>query len=275
MSDAPPATTDSPALSREDHDALRRIRAVNPDANPQALLPDIQPSRIPRHVAIIMDGNGRWAQRKGLPRPLGHKAGADAVRRALSTCSDLGIEALTLFSFSSENWKRPPDEVAALMALYIHNMRLERDNLVRHNIRFRQIGRTEDLPPEAVRELHETLDATAGCTGPTLCLAINYGSRDEIVHAARELARAAARGEINPDDIDEPLFASRLHTAGLPDPDLLIRTAGEMRLSNYLLWQLSYAELHVTQTLWPDFQPEDLLAAIREYASRHRRFGGL
>ncbi len=275
MSDLTHAPANDLTLTPHDHDALTRIRAINPDAKPRELLPDVPPSRIPRHIAIIMDGNGRWAQQRGLPRPLGHKSGADAVRRTLSACSDLGVEALTLFSFSSENWKRPPEEVAALMALYIHNMRLERDNLVRHNIRFRQIGRTQELPEEALRELHETLEATRACTGPTLCLAINYGSRDEIVHAARDLARLAARGELDPDDINETLFASRLHTAGLPDPDLLIRTAGEMRLSNYLLWQLSYSELHVTPTLWPDFDGEDLRGAVREFASRQRRFGGL
>ncbi len=277
MPDAPstmPVVNDA-ELSHEDREALARIARINPEAKPRAVLPDVPPARLPRHIAIIMDGNGRWAQQRGLPRPLGHKAGAEAVRRALSACSDLGVEALTLFSFSSENWKRPPDEIAALMALYIHNMRLERDALVRNNIRFRQIGRTDGLPDEALRELHETLEATSGCTGPTLCLAINYGSRDEIVHAAKQLAREAARGDLDPENITEDLFAARLHTAGLPDPDLLIRTAGEMRLSNYLLWQLSYAELHVTPKLWPEFGQEDILVAIRDYAGRQRRFGGL
>lgn len=277
MSHAPTAiaTTSEDPLSAHDRAALARIARINPDAKTRELLPDVAPSRIPRHIAIIMDGNGRWAQQRGLPRPLGHKAGADAVRRALSTCSDLGVEALTLYSFSSENWKRPADEIAALMGLYIHNMRLERDNLVRHNIRFRQIGRTEGLPEDALRELAETLEATSRCTGPVLCLAINYGSRDEIVQAAKQLAQEAARGELNPEAINEDLFAARLHTAGLPDPDLLIRTAGEMRLSNYLLWQLSYAEIHVTPTLWPEFGQEHILAAVRDYAGRQRRFGGL
>ncbi|MBL0922224.1 MAG: isoprenyl transferase [Phycisphaerales bacterium] len=262
-------------LGPADHEALRRIQALNPKADPLTRLPDVPPSRIPRHIAIIMDGNGRWAKERGLPRRAGHKAGALAVRAAVEECGKLGVEALTLYSFSLENWKRPREEVEALMALYLEYMRAERELLVKHNMRFRQIGRRDGLPPEALAELDRTLEATRHCTGPTLCLAVNYGSRAEIADAVRALSRKAAAGEINPDDIDEAAVSTPLDTAGLPDPDLLIRTAGEMRVSNYLLWQISYSELHVTPTLWPDFRAEHLQSAIRDFASRSRRFGGL
>jgi len=263
------------ALSAEDQSALRRILAVNPRAEPLVRLPDVPPSRIPRHIAIIMDGNGRWAKERGLPRRAGHKAGALAVRAAVEECGKLGVEALTLYSFSLENWKRPREEIEALMALYLEYMRAERELLVKHNMRFRQIGRREGLPPEALAELDLTLEATKNCTGPTLCLAVNYGSRAEITDAVRAIARRVAQGELAPEAIDEAALSAHLDTAGLPDPDLLIRTAGEMRISNYLLWQISYSELHVTPTLWPDFRAEHLHAAIRDFASRRRRFGGL
>jgi undecaprenyl diphosphate synthase len=248
---------------------------VNPKAEPLVRLPDVPPSRIPRHIAIIMDGNGRWAKERGLPRRAGHKAGALAVRAAVEECGKLGVEALTLYSFSLENWKRPREEIEALMALYLEYMRAERELLVKHNMRFRQIGRREGLPPEALAELDLTLEATKNCTGPTLCLAVNYGSRAEITDAVRAIARRVAQGELAPDAIDEAALSAHLDTAGLPDPDLLIRTAGEMRISNYLLWQISYSELHVTPTLWPDFRAEHLHAAVRDFASRRRRFGGL
>ncbi len=220
-----------------------------------------------------MDGNGRWARSKGFPRIFGHRNGASAVRRTVETCGKLGVEALTLYSFSSENWKRPKHEIDALMelcALYCDN---EREELVRENIRLIAIGRWQDLP--AADAIERAVQATSRCTGPTLCLALNYGSRDEILRAVRSIARDARDGRLDPEAIDETLFASRLDTAGLPDPDLLIRTAGERRLSNYLLWQLSYAEIHVTDVLWPDFDRDALLAAVRDYASRERRFGGL
>lgn len=268
-------TGPKPALGEAEASALARMRAVNPGCDPRALLPDVPPSRIPRHIAVIMDGNGRWANQRGLPRAFGHQAGAQAVRLLMESAAAIGVEILTLYSFSSENWKRPREEVDALMALYVHKLRGERDRLVRNNIRLRQIGRREGLPPEVLRELDETIGATAACTGPMLCLAVNYGSRAEIADAARTLAARAARGEIDPASIDEAAIDAALTTAGIPDPDMVLRTAGELRLSNFLLWQASYAEIVVTDVLWPDFSTADLHAAVRQFAGRTRRFGGL
>ena len=258
-------------LSQDDRDALSRIAKVNPKADPASLLPDVPPSRIPRHIAVIMDGNGRWAAQRSLGRSAGHRAGGKAVRATLEACSAVGVEMLTLYSFSIENWKRPAAEVGALMELYLEYMAAERHKLVEHNIRFMQIGRRDGLSPEVLKALELTLEATKDCTGPILNLAVNYGGRADIVDAARSLAERAARGEINPKDIDEAALGNSLSTAGLPDPDLLIRTAGEMRVSNFLLWEISYAELHVTPTLWPDFDADALYSAIRDYASRTRR----
>ena len=258
-----------------DRAIVERMRRVNPEADPTARLPGVPPARVPRHVAIIMDGNGRWAQARGFPRIFGHRNGAAAVRRAMGEAGRLGIEMLTLYSFSLENWKRPADEVRDLMGLYLQYMSGEREELVRKNIRLVQIGRREGLPEEALAALDATVEATRSCTGPTLCLAVNYGSRAEIVDAARSLARDVKAGRLDPDQISEDALAGRLYTAGLPDPDLLIRTAGEMRVSNYLLWQISYAELYVTDTLWPDFDATHLREAVRAYAARERRFGGL
>lgn len=235
----------------------------------------IDPARIPRHVAIIMDGNGRWAQARGLPRMWGHRNGAASVRKVVEEAGALGIEVLTLYSFSLENWKRPEAEVRALMELCLSYLEAEREHMVREGIRFRVIGRREGLPAPVLGAIDAVTRATEHCTGPTLCLAINYGGRAEIVDATRELARRVARGELTPDAIDEATLASSLYTAGLPEPDLLIRTAGEMRISNFLLWQISYAEIHVTDVLWPDFGVEQLHQAVRDYASRSRRFGGI
>jgi undecaprenyl diphosphate synthase len=259
-------------------DILERMRRRNPKADPVAILPDVPPERIPRHIAIIMDGNGRWAQARGFPRLFGHRAGAAAVREAVEESGRLGVEVLTLYSFSMDNWKRPPQEIEALMALCITYLEGERDHLKRENIRLKVIGRRAGLPRPVVSAIEEVERATASCTGGTLCLAINYSARAEIADAARALAQDAAAGKLDPATIDEAALASRLYTADLgdlADPDLLIRTAGEMRISNYLLWQISYAELHVTATLWPDFGRADLHAAVRDYASRNRRFGGL
>lgn len=244
-------------------------------ADPRSLLPEIEPGAIPRHVAIIMDGNGRWAEQRGFPRLFGHRNGASAVRETLRTAAKLGIEVVTLYSFSAENWKRPEEEVRALMALYVEYMAGELDEFMREGIRVRQIGRSEGLPAEVLALRDRVIHATAGNTGCTLVLAVNYGSRQEITDAVRKIARRAAAGEIDPATIDERTLAEHLDTAGLPDPDLLIRTGGDARVSNFLLWQISYAELHVTPTLWPDFGQEDLLRAIRDFASRGRRFGGL
>ena len=231
--------------------------------------------RVPRHVAIIMDGNGRWAKARGLPRAAGHQAGARCVKPILEHAARRGIEALTLYSFSSENWRRPADEVDALMSLAHAKLIEERDALVRSNVRFRRIGRREGLPERVLEQLDATEAATAHCTGIALVLALNYGSRAEIADAAQRLAERAVAGAIRPADIDEALLGAELDTATLPEPDLLVRTAGQMRLSNYLLWQLSYAELMFTDVLWPDFGPDQLDAAIAEFAARERNFGAV
>jgi len=256
--------------SREPQHA--RATAPTPAADALGALPR---ERWPAHIAFIMDGNGRWAQARGLPRAAGHRHGVDTVRELVTEAARLGLGAITLYSFSSENWKRPADEVDALMALCAEFLRRERPRLLRESIRFVRIGRREGLPAEVLAELDETERATAHCAGLTLCLALNYGSRTEIADAARALAREVAAGRRDPESIDEDAVAAHLYTAGIGDPDLLVRTAGELRVSNYLLWQISYAEIHVTEVLWPDFGAEDLAAAILAYASRDRRFGGL
>ena len=258
-----------------EREVVRRMRLTCPAADPTTLIPDVPPSRIPRHVAIIMDGNGRWAVERGFPRVFGHRNGARAVRAAIRACGRLGIECLTLYSFSAENWKRPAEEVSELMQLYCQYMEAERAELVKENIRFRQIGRREGLPAAALAALDATMEATRHCTGPVLCLAVNYSSRAEIADACRRLASRVQTGALSPESIDEAAITDALDTAGLPDPDLLIRTAGEMRISNFLLWQISYAELYVTDLYWPDFDEPALLNALRSYASRQRRFGAL
>jgi len=263
------------SLSPESRLALERMRRVIPTADPLSVFPDVPPERIPRHIAIIMDGNGRWARERNLPRAKGHRAGADSIIAILEESGRLGIEVLTLFSFSSENWKRPEEEVDALMGLSLEYMRSERQRLVDNNIRFVPIGRRNGLPGDVLREMDATTMATSHCTGATLCVAMNYGGRTEIVDAVRSIAKEAVDGLLNPDEIDESVIEASLYTAGLPEPDLLIRTSGEMRISNFLLWQISYAEIHVTDVLWPDFRADQLHTAIRDYARRERRFGGV
>ena len=231
--------------------------------------------RIPRHIAIIMDGNGRWAASRGLPRIAGHREGARRVRAVVEECARLGVEALTLYSFSSENWKRPEDEVTALMELARHHLQLERQMMLANNVRFRRIGRREGLPAPVLAELDRTEDETSTCTGMTLCLAMNYGARQEIVDAVQTLAQRVRRGELDPGAVDEATIAGALDTHGLPDPDLLVRTAGERRISNFLLWQISYAELFVTDVLWPEFKVPELAAAIADFNARRRTYGGL
>lgn len=231
--------------------------------------------RIPRHVAVIMDGNGRWAKERGFPRIFGHRNGTAAVRTAIETCAQVGVEVLTLYSFSSENWARPSDEIKALMALCIDYCEGEQDALRAHNIRVRVIGRRDGMPAEVVQALDTLEQTTMECTGLTLCLAINYGARDEIVDAVRSIAQRVKDGVIEPEQVDTQLISDSLYTSGLPDPDLLIRTGGDLRVSNYLLWQISYSELFVTPTYWPEFDQACWLDAIREYARRQRRFGGL
>ena len=243
-------------------------------------LSDIPPQKIPRHIAVIMDGNGRWAVQRGLPRVRGHQRGAEIVEDIVSECDRLRRqfgrpEVLTLYSFSLENWKRPADEVAFLMQMYVAYLRDQRPKMLENNIRFRQIGRLDNLAPDVLDEVHQTLEMTRHHTGLTLCLALNYGSRAEITDAVRAIADKVRAGVLDPVAIDEQTICDHLYTAELPDPDLLIRTAGEMRLSNYLLWQISYAELYVCDTMWPDFGPAELHDAIRAYAQRNRRFGAL
>ena len=240
----------------------------------RALLADFDAARTPAHVAIIMDGNGRWAAKRGLPRLAGHSAGAKAVREAIASAIELGISYLTIYSFSSENWTRPRDEVSGLMSLFVEVLERELVNLEKMNVRVQVIGALEALPTATADAFSRVVDRTADNQGLTLVVALNYGGRDEIVAAARSLAQDAVAGTLDPDAIDGELFAQRLYTAGIPDPDLLVRTSGEMRVSNFLLWQIAYSEMWVTSTLWPDFDRADLLRAVIEYQKRERRFGG-
>jgi undecaprenyl diphosphate synthase len=230
---------------------------------------------IPRHIAVIMDGNGRWAKERGLPRREGHRAGAESVREVTDTCIELGVEYLTLYAFSSENWNRPEAEVKALMALLDRFLTEKAKDLERQKIRLLAIGQIDRLPAKTRALLDRIMAQTAGHTAMTLVLALSYGGREEIVSAARSLAADAAAGKISPAEIDCTMFASRLQTAGIPDPDLLVRTSGEMRVSNFLLWQISYAEIVIVRKYWPDFRRNDLIDSVREYQRRHRRFGAL
>jgi undecaprenyl diphosphate synthase len=230
---------------------------------------------IPRHVAVIMDGNGRWAKERGLPRRDGHRAGAESVREITDTCIDIGVEYLTLYAFSSENWNRPEAEIKALMELLNRFLSEKAKDLKKQNIRLLAIGQIERLPEKTQKLLDRLVCDTAHHTALTLVLALSYGSREEIVGAARSLSADAAAGKLKPEEIDCAVFASRLQTAGIPDPDLLVRTSGEMRVSNFLLWQISYAEIVIVKKLWPDFRRNDLMEAVQEYQRRHRRFGAL
>ena len=247
-----------------DKDTLARIAAAGLD-----------PERLPRHVAIIMDGNGRWARQRGMPRVEGHLRGVVSVRGTVEECCRLGIDQLTLYCLSSENWKRPQHELDFLMTLLHKYLLDERAEIMGQNIRFTVIGRRAGLPDNVLAEIDENVRISAPNTGMTLALAINYGARTEMVDAVRELARRAKSGTLDPDDIDEATVEGALNTAGMPDPDLLIRTAGEMRVSNFLLWQISYAELWVTEKCWPDFDRATLHEALRDFATRERRFGAL
>ena len=235
----------------------------------------LKAEQLPGHVAIIMDGNGRWAQNRGLPRIVGHRRGIQSVRAVVEEGCRIGLDQLTLYCLSVENWKRPPRELKFLMRLLRRFLVVERAELMEQNVRVTMIGRRDGLPAEVLDEFDRTAEMTAGNTGMVLCLAVNYGGRTEIADAARRIAEDVRAGTLAPEQVDEARFASYLDTAGMPDPDLLVRTAGEMRVSNYLLWQISYAELWVTDVLWPDFRGDDLLAACVSYASRQRKFGGL
>ena len=238
-------------------------------------LTDVPVAARPRHIAVIMDGNGRWAQRQGLPRIEGHRRGVASVRRVTEECARLGLEQLTLYCLSSENWKRPQQELDFLMHLLEQYLIEERTTILNQNIRLAVIGRRAGIPDDVQREMDKTIEMSAANTGLRLCLAVNYGARSEIVDGVRKLVAEACAGTLRPEQVDEQRIADSLYTAGMPDPDLLIRTAGELRVSNFLLWQISYAEIWVTSRCWPEFEETDLHRAIRDFAARDRRFGGL
>jgi undecaprenyl diphosphate synthase len=230
---------------------------------------------LPQHVAVIMDGNGRWAKARHLPRVEGHRRGADSAREIIRTAGELGIKYLTLYAFSAENWNRPEDEVDALMKYLVHYLKTETPELNKNNVRLEVIGQIYRLPENVQEHLRKSIATLSENSGLTLVMALSYGSRIEIVDAVRGIAEKVKRGKLDPADINEQVFAQHLYTRNIPDPDLLIRTSGEMRVSNFLLWQISYAELVITPTLWPDFRKAQFCAALEEYACRHRRFGGV
>jgi undecaprenyl diphosphate synthase len=252
------------------------LQALSPGERDWRIATQLDPKRLPGHIAIIMDGNGRWARRRNFPRILGHKAGVDPVRIVVETCAQLGLEALTLYAFSVENWKRPRHEIEGLWRLLRLYLRRELPNLMQNEIQLMAIGRLESLPAPVQEELQAAVDKTVQNRGMRLNLAINYGGRTELVDAVNSiLDNARVDGSLSCLEVTEEAIAGHLYTAGLRDPDLLIRTSGEMRISNFLLWQVAYAELYVTETLWPDFTRTELLEAIFEYQNRERRFGGL
>jgi undecaprenyl diphosphate synthase len=249
---------------------------LKPDEEDWSLAQTVDPKRLPAHIAIIMDGNGRWANRRHMPRVAGHRAGIEPVRSTVETCARLGIQALTLYAFSVENWKRPRAEVDTLWRLLRYYLRQEMASLMKNDIRLYAIGRLEQLPQTVQEELQQAVQATAGNRGLKVNLAINYGGRTELVDAINAVIEAArTSGSLTDLNVTEELLESKLYSAGQPHPDLLIRTSGEMRVSNFLLWQIAYAELYVTDTFWPDFKRIDLLKAILDYQKRERRFGGL
>jgi undecaprenyl diphosphate synthase len=254
---------------------MRERQSPCTDGTEHAVAVGLDPARLPGHVAIIMDGNGRWAKQRGYPRIEGHRRGVQSVRATVEECCRLGIGQLTLYCLSIENWKRPRMELEFLMKLLRQYLIQERAEIMEQNIRFTTIGRRDRLPAKVQREMDENIRVSEGNTGTTLCLAINYGGRTELVDAVQSLAERVRQGTLAPDQIDEAAVSDALYTAGMPDPDLLIRTAGEMRVSNFLLWQISYAELWVTEKCWPDFDVATLHKALRDYAGRERRFGGL
>jgi undecaprenyl diphosphate synthase len=255
--------------------AVADVSALGPVTPEEAqLLAKLDLARLPRHVAVIMDGNGRWAQRKHLPRPAGHRSGTQTARTTIETCARLNIEALTLYAFSVENWRRPKTETDFLMQLLREYLRQEMPLIQRNNIRMRFLGRSRELPAGVQQDMREAVEKTAKNTGMVLCLALNYGGRAEIVDAVNEIV-AQRKGDGRSGPVTEEELSRHLYTAGLPDPDLLIRSSGEMRVSNFLLWQIAYAEILVTETLWPDFNRARLLEALVEFQKRERRYGGI
>ena len=251
------------------------LEVVPAGTGEQDLLRAIDFTRLPRHVAVIMDGNGRWAQLRQKRRVEGHRAGIDAVRDTVETAARLGIEVLTLYAFSIENWKRPESEIATLMGLLKHYLRSELDTLLRNNIRFRVVGRGHELDPDVRGELERAVLRTATNSGLQFNIALNYGGRAEIIDAVKRLCAEVRDNRLEPEAIDESALARHLYTAGQPDPDLLIRTSGELRISNFLLWQIAYSEIWVTDVLWPDFRRKHLLQAILDFQKRERRYGGI
>jgi undecaprenyl diphosphate synthase len=233
----------------------------------------LDPTRIPRHVAIIMDGNGRWAKEHGQERSFGHESGVATVRQATEIASEVGVKYLTLYTFSTENWNRPQEEVDALMNLIVVSIEQQTPDLIKNNVRLTTIGDMSRMPAFAANRLRKCMQDTSHCTGLVLCLALSYSSRWEIVEACRQLARQAATGTLKAEDIDDAMFSSRLSTSSMPDPDLLIRTGGDLRVSNYLLWQIAYSELYFTSKYWPDFTKEDFVEAIADFQGRERRYG--
>jgi undecaprenyl diphosphate synthase len=251
------------------------LHADSPGPSEQELLAQVRAQSVPRHVAIIMDGNGRWATRRGLPRVAGHREGVKTARAIVRAAGELGLQYLTLYAFSTENWSRPQAEVTMLMKLLEEAIYRELPELMQRNVRLRVIGRPTGVPLPVRRGLDRVVAETQGNTGLNLLMAFNYGGRDELVDAFRALARRVSTGELAPEAISESDVSQALYTAGIPDPDLLIRTSGEMRISNFLLWQIAYTELWVTPTLWPDFGPADLYRAVADFQGRTRRFGGV
>ena len=245
------------------------------DVSLKRIPPPVPPEKLPKHVAIIMDGNGRWARSQSLIRVFGHQEGAGSVREITTACAEIGVERLTLYAFSAENWRRPQHEIAFLMKLLKKYLVAERPTIMGNDIRFTAIGRIQDLPADVRAELDETVRMSAGNHGMILCLALSYGGRAEILDAVHKIAEEIAAGRLRAEEVDEHAFRRYLYDPEMPDPDLLIRTAGEMRVSNFLLWQISYTEFYVTPVFWPDFRREHLYEAIRQYASRERRFGGI
>jgi undecaprenyl diphosphate synthase len=254
---------------------MSRALATTTANAPQPVPAGLDPARLPAHVAVIMDGNGRWAKQRNLPRVMGHREGVEALKRTLRLCSDWGIGALTAYAFSTENWSRPGEEVSFLMTLFERVLARELQSLEQEQVRIRFLGDLEPLPEGLQRLIADATARTAANTGIHFNVCTNYGGRAELVRAARRLAERCAAGELDPAAIDEQSFSAELLTAGEQDPDLLIRTSGERRISNFLLWQLAYAEIHITDVLWPDFDGAALMGALRDYQSRQRRFGGV
>ncbi|MCL6612176.1 MAG: isoprenyl transferase [Peptococcaceae bacterium] len=254
---------------------MRRSPEREAEENEEVLKARLDPSRIPRHVAVIMDGNGRWALRRGMPRAYGHRAGVESLRDVVRVSSEIGLQVLTVYAFSTENWKRPQEEIDVLMNLLVEYLHKEIDELCRNNVRVRAIGKIDELPAHARRAVAVAHERTKNCTGLVLNIALNYGGRTELVEAVRAIAVKVAGNELSPDDINQEVISRHLYTAGQPDPDLLIRPSGDYRVSNFLLWQLAYTEFWLTDVMWPDFRRVHLLKALVDFQRRHRRFGGL